>query len=50
MQIGKKLETLQKQILYKKINAFLKIENPLSNYKFIGNHPVSLTNDNIILL
>lgn len=50
MDIGTKLEEESKLKIYKRINDLLKIENPLHAYKFIGNHPVSLTNDNIILL
>lgn len=50
MNIGNKLEEEEKLKLYKRINELLKIDNSINSYKFIGNHPVSLTNDNIILL
>ncbi|WUR02843.1 mRNA-capping enzyme subunit (MCE1) [Vairimorpha necatrix] len=50
MNVGTKLENEEKIKIYKRINELLKIDNPVNSYKFIGNHPISLTNDNIILL
>lgn len=50
MEIGQKVDEDVKFNIFKRVNELLNIDNPIFAYKFIGNHPISLTNDNIILL